>query len=236
MRMKTLYLILLCFCSISIAAQKTVDVTTGNVSAMSPAFFNVVGGEPFVMAKFTKLVEGTPYFKDEWMKGNVIVNGGGQYSGVYLKLDLYDNEVHFQDQKGNEMIATTPIQKVILVDSISQQAYNFVNGEYMPAIGKIKGWYQLLSEGNAMLFKKINKQMQEVKSYGSATVEQSIVTSPRYYVLYKLNFTEIKKIKDLADVFADKKQEVSQFVKNNNLSGKTDNDFITVISYYNSLK
>jgi hypothetical protein len=134
------------------------------------------------------------------------------------------------------MIATTPIQKVVLVDSISQQAYTFVNGEYMPAIGRIKGWYQLLSGGSAMLFKKINKQMQEVKPYGSATVEQTIVTSPRYYVLYKVNLTEIKKIKELSDVLVDKRDEVSQFVKNNNLSGKTENDFITLINYYNSLK
>jgi hypothetical protein len=217
-------------------AQKTVDVSSGNGNAMSPAFFMVVNGQPFVMAKFTKLVEGTPFFKDEWMKGNVVVNGGTQYSGIFLKLDLFDNEVHFQDQKGNEMIATTRIQKIILLDTAMQQLYNFVNGEFIQANVRIKGWYQLLTEGKATLLKKFSKQLHELRPYGSATVEQTIFTSPRYYILHDGTFTEIKKIKEMADILTDKKDEVAQYIKTNNLSGKTDGDFEKLVNYYNELK
>jgi len=234
--MKSFFFIALCLCVLFSPAQKTVDVTTGNVNAMSPAFFNVFGGEPFVLAKFTRLVEGSPYFNDNWMKGNVIVNGERQYSGIYLKMDLYDNEVHFQDQKGNEMIATTPIQKVLLVDTAAQRVYNFINGEFIQANSHVKGWYQLLSEGKAILLKKFNKQMQEVKPYGSATVEQSIITSSRYYIMYDENFTEIKKIKEIAGILIDKKDEIAQYIKSNNLPGKTDADFISLVNYYNQLK
>jgi hypothetical protein len=236
MNMKFLSLIILCLGVTSSWAQKTVDVTKGDVNAMSPAFFNVVGGEPLVLAKFTRLVEGSPYFNDNWMKGNVIVNGERQYSGIYLKLDLYDNEVHFRDQKGDEMIATTPIQKVLLVDTAAQGVYNFINGEFIQANSGVKGWYQLLSEGKAILLKKFNKQMQEVKPYGSATVEQSIITSSRYYILYDGNFTEIKKIKEIAGILIDKKDEITQYIKSNNLPGKTDADFISLINYYDQLK
>jgi hypothetical protein len=236
MNMRFLTLIILCLSATSSRAQKTVDVTKSDVSAMSPAFFNVVGGEPFVFAKFTRLVEGSPYFNDNWMKGNVVINGGGQYSGIYLKLDLYDNEVHFQDQKGNEMIATIPIQKVFLVDTAAQRVYNFINGEFIQANSRVKGWYQLLSEGKALLLKKFNKQMQEFKPFGSATVEQSIITSSRYYILSDGKFTEIKKIKEIAGILIDKKTEITQYVKSNNLPGKTDPDFITLINYYNQLK
>lgn len=237
MTMKAFYFIFISIYSLSALAQKTVDVTKINDgSAISPAFFNVVGGEPFVMVKFTKLVEGTPYFKDDWMKGNVVVNGGGQYSGVYLKLDLYDNEVHFRDQRGNEMIATTPIQRIVLIDSAAQELYNFISGDFIQANGRVKGWYQLLSEGKATLLKKFEKRMQETRPYGSATVEQTIVTASRYYILYNGNFTEIKKLKELPDILVDKKQEVGQFIKSNNLSGKTDSDFMLLVNYYNGLK
>jgi hypothetical protein len=234
--MKSIYFAWFCFCAILSSAQKTIDVTAANVNAMSPAFFNVVAGEPVVTVKFARLVEGTPYFKDEWMKGNVFVNGGGQYAGIDLKLDLYDNEVHFLDQKGIEMIATTSIQKIILRDSVSQQAYQFINGEYIQSNSRIKGWYQLLSEGRIILLKKINKQMQEAKPYGSATVERSIINSTRYYILHNETFTEIKKIKEIPDILSDKKQEVAQFIKSNNLSGKSDDDFISLFNYYNGLK
>src|SRR5689334_22241986 len=111
--MKHFLVIVLCCSTISLLAQKTVDVAEGNNSAMSPSFFTVVNGEPVVFAKFAKIVDGTPYFSDEWMKGNVVVNGGSEYAGVYLKLDLYNNEVHYRDPKGNELIAATSIQKLI---------------------------------------------------------------------------------------------------------------------------
>jgi hypothetical protein len=74
--MKYFFFILFCLYAGFSSAQKTIDVTTSNVNAMSPSFFNVIGGQPFVSAKFARLVEGTPYFRDEWMKGNVVLNGG----------------------------------------------------------------------------------------------------------------------------------------------------------------
>ena len=221
--------------SIYSSGQKTVDVTTGNVSAMSPSFFNVIGGQPFVSAKFARLVEGTPYFRDEWMKGNVILNGGVQYPGIYFKLDLFDNEVHYRDQKGNDMIATSRIQKVLLFDSVSQQVFNFINGEFIQSNHRVRGWYEVLSQGKVWLFKKYNKQLQESKPYGSATIEQSIFTSNSYYVLYNGTCTEIKKMKDLPGILDDKKDKIAQYIKTNNLSGKTDADFENVINYYNGL-
>src|ERR1043165_8201780 len=128
--MKYFIVILLCSSTILLWAQKTVDVADGNSSAMSPSFFTVVNGEPVVFAKFAKIVDGTPYFSDEWMKGNVVINGGSQFTGIYVKLDLYDNEIHYRDLKGNELVATTPIQKLILFDSSAQLVFNFINGPY----------------------------------------------------------------------------------------------------------
>jgi len=137
--MKLSFVILLCSSTISLPAQKTVDVAEGNVSAMSPSFFSVVGGEPVVFAKFAKIVDGTPYFSDEWMKGNVVINGDKQFTGVYLKLDLYNNEVHYRDVKGSELVAVTPIQRLILFDSSSQLVFNFVNGAYINTTSHAKG-------------------------------------------------------------------------------------------------
>ena len=234
--MKRFLVVLLCSFTTLLHAQKTVDVADGNASAMSPSFFTVVNGEPVVFAKFAKIVEGTPYFSDEWMKGNVVVNGGDRFAGVYVKLDLYDNEVHYRDLKGNELVATTPIQKVILFDSSAQLVFNFVNGAYINTNEKLKGWYLLLAEGKASVFKQINKHMHEDKPYGSATIERSVYTSFQYYALYNGNFVQIKKFKEIPDVLADKKDEISKYIKDNNLSGKTDDDYRKIFDFYNGLK
>jgi hypothetical protein len=234
--MKPFLVILLWSSTVSLQAQRTVDVGEGNASAMSPSFFTVVNGEPVVFAKFAKIVDGTPYFIDEWMKGNVVVNGGTQFAGVYLKLDLYDNEVHYRDLKGNELVATTPIQKLILFDSSAQLVFNFINGPYINSNDKVKGWYQLLAEGKAAVFKQINKHMHEDKPYGSATIERSIYTTFQYYALHNGNFIQIKKFKEIPEILADKKDEVSKYIKANDLSGKTDDEYRNVFDFYNGLK
>ncbi|HEY1870176.1 MAG TPA: hypothetical protein VGG71_03915 [Chitinophagaceae bacterium] len=234
--MKILFLVGLCAFYISSSAQqKTVDVSSGDVSPLAPSFFTVVGGEPVVNAKFAKLVEGSPYFKDDWLKGWVMINGGQEFAGVYLKLDLYDNQVHFKDNSGNEMIATTTVKKLTLFDSSAQEVYNFINGSFIITNNKLTGWYQTLADGKVSLFKQYKKQLREDRPYGSATFEQSIFTSPHYFVLVNGDFKEIKKIKDFPDVLSEKKEPLSQYIKTNNLSGKTDDDFINLINYFNGL-
>jgi len=47
---------------------------------------------------------------------------------------------------------------------------------------------------------------------------------------------QVKKFKDLPDVLSDKKEEVSKYIKTNELSGKTDDDYRVVFNYYNGLK
>ena len=186
-------------------------------------------------AKFTKLVEGSPYFKDDWMKGMVMINGGQEFAGVYFKLDLYDNEVHFKNQSGAELVATTTIKKLTLFDSTTQEVYNFINGLFIIANNKLTGWYQTLADGKVSLFKQYKKQLREDRPYGSATFEQSIFTSSLYFVLVNGDFKEVKKLKDLPGILSDKKDLVSQYIKTNNLSGKTDEDFVNVINYFNGL-
>src|SRR5205823_6477163 len=98
------------------------------------------------------------------------------------------------------------------------------------------GWYQLLTESPlTRLYKQSVKNLQEIKPYNSATVEQYIRTSNIYYVLCNGKFTVVKKIKDLGDIFIDKKQEVLKYISDNKLNGRSDNDFINVVSFYKSL-
>jgi hypothetical protein len=95
-----------------------------------------------------------------------------------------------------------------------------------------KGWYQLLVQGEVTLFKQYHKIIREDKPYNSATVEQYIDTSPRYFVLYKNSFAEIKKMKDLPDIFKDRKEQLVKYIKDNKLTGKTDEDYTVIVNFY----
>ena len=224
------------FLSLLSFAQQTIDVNKQDVKAANANIFFVVNGEPFVNAKFTRLVEGSPYFSDEWMKGFAVIDSVSRASGI-LKLDLMENTIHYLDAKGNEMVASTKIQELTLIDTNKQVSFTFASSSAIKSTDPKKGWYQLLSEGTSVkLYKQYVKTMQEIKPYGSATVEQYIRTATYYYVLNNGKFTVVKKIKDMADILADKKQEMLKYISDNKLNGRSDNDYINVLSYYKSLQ
>ena len=233
--MKLLLLPSFLFTTIIGSAQNTIDITKQNVDAAY--YFNVINGTPVVSTKFAKVVEGTPYFKNDWAKGVVILTGGKQYPNMFLKLNILDNQVHYQDEKGKEMVATAPIKKVILTDPDKSEMDTFINSRYIVGLNSpIDRWYQLLAEGKASVLKLINKQMTENKPYGSATIEQKIYSSPQYFILYNNELIKAKKIKELAEIFPEKRKELLKYISDNHLSGKSDNDFIIAVNYYNSLK
>ena len=233
--MKCLFVCLIFLTSVISFAQQTIDVAKQDVRIVNAGIF-VVAGEPFVNVKFTRLVDGTPYFSDDWMKGVAIMDSGKRYSGI-LKLDLMENKIHFQDEKGNEMVATAKVRQLVLIDTTKQTAFSFVHSSSLKTADPRSGWYQLLAEvPSAKLYKQSVKNLQEIKPYSSATVEQYIRTADHYYVLYKEKLTAVKKIKELAEIFVDEKQEVLKYISDNKLNGKSDNDFINVMSFYKSLQ
>nr|MBU9936845.1 hypothetical protein [Ferruginibacter sp.] len=97
-------------------AQKVVDVSKNNLPNTAGLYY-AVGGQPFLNYKYVRVMEGTPYFKEEWMGGKVIMSGGYAYDSVYLRLDLMENSLHYIGQDGQEMISTSPVRSVILSDS-----------------------------------------------------------------------------------------------------------------------
>jgi hypothetical protein len=225
--MKKLLFSLLAFPCLMAGAQQKIDVNSENNPT---AFFYSVGGEPVVTAKFTRLVEGTPYFKDEWIKGTIITPGGKEYKDIPVKLDLYHNEVRYMDNKEKEFIANTPIREVVI------GANRFVHSSSLAGTSNVKeGWYQVLHSGTATLYKYHKKDLSETKPFNSAIYEQTIKTSAVYYVQYNNTLLEIKKLKDAPTVLASHKAALEKFLEKNEGKRDTDERFIKLIEYYNSL-
>ena len=192
--------------------------------------------EPVSNVKYIRVVTGSPYFNESWMRGKVVMSGGFEYDSVLLRLDLLDNSLQYIGRDGREMIAVPAVKSVILRDSVSGKAYEFEHSSFLPVTGRIAiGWYLLLADGRAALYKRFVKTVADNKPYGSATVEQTINTSTLYYVFVNSVFTRIKKIKDIPDLLKDKKDELNKYISSKNLPGKSDSEYADLIDYYNSL-
>jgi hypothetical protein len=225
---------------VPVFAQRVIDVNQKTNETPNRNLLYVVGGQPFSLAKYTKVVEGTPYLSENWMRGTVIVNSGSQYDNQLLRLDLIENELHYLDSAGREMIATEPVVEVLLTDSLTGKRYRFVHSSAIAVTEKpARGWYELLTTGTtagtANLFRQFHKEIVETRPYGSATYEESIKTSSYFFVAYNNAFTPVKRVKDLPTILGAKKTELNNFISSRELSGKSESDFISVVEYFNSL-
>lgn len=232
-------LICCCFSLISLAAtsQTTVDVNKETpVGGGVLKYVNPVGGMPFVNAKFARLVEGSPFFNEQLMRGTLISAEGKEYKNMLLRLNLLESQVNYIDEKQIEMIAATPIREVILRDTINNDHHRFVFSTYIETTDKPeKDFYELLQAGKATLYKQYKKKMQENRPYNSATTEQSIRTDPRYFVLFSGKWTQVKKIKELTELLNDEKNEIQKFINDKKLSKDNEANFEAIVAYYNSL-
>lgn len=222
--------------SIDNFSQKVIDVDkeTGNANVFN--YLYTVAGVPFVNAKFARVVEGTPFFKENMMKGAIILSEGREYKNIMVRINLLESQVNYMDDKHVELIASSPIKEVVLWDTINKKDYRFVFSGSIDATEKPeKDYYELLQTGKVEFYKQYKKKLTEFMPYGSATVEQRIQTNSRYFILKDKQWKEIKKIKDLTSLLSDKSAEVSKYISDNKISGDNQLNFEKIIAYYNSL-
>src|SRR5262245_41597881 len=84
-------------------AQITIDVDKNDHHASS--MYYTVGGTPMLATKYVKVVSGSPYFNEGYMKGKVVMSKGSVHDSVYLRLDLVDNSLLYIGPGGQEIIA-----------------------------------------------------------------------------------------------------------------------------------
>lgn len=214
--------------------QRVVDVGKEETSPLSGLFF-VLGGEPYSLAKYVRVVEGSPFFNEEWQLGSMILPGGKRYDSIELKIDLLADEVHYKDLKGNPLIATTRIREIWLKDEKGKK-YHFVHSSFIgTGTAAAAGWHQLLTDGSAILFGKPVKEITEVKPYGSSVSEQRITTVTRYFILHDNKLTPLKSLNSIPDLFTQKADQLKQYISTNKLKGKSESDYISLVTYYNSI-
>src|SRR6478735_2998867 len=101
---------IVCLLMLNARSQQVVNVDKFEGSAMN--FFKAVGGEPISNTKFVRVVEGSPYYFDNWMKGSVQI-GDKEYKPLLLRLNVLETTLEFKDQKGEMMICTEPVKRVV---------------------------------------------------------------------------------------------------------------------------
>ncbi len=210
-----------------------------NIDIVAGSLFYSVGGKPILTTDNFKVVEGSYFFNEEWMSAIIVLNNGAQYKNIRAKLDLVKGSLHYQDQFGINFIADPNIKEIVLTDTAADINYRFIDAAAVTGekITKKQQWYLWLSSGKASLYKLFEKQVNELRPYGSATTEIRIQTIEKYFIYYNETFYGVKKLKEIPSVLASKKSELDAFLKSDKLMSlnSQDDKFVTVVQHFNFL-
>jgi len=213
--------------------QRTIDVTKTDVK-----FTEMVQGIPIGLPKFTELINGSPWFNNNWMVSKVIMNDSTEYAGKLIKIDLLRKQVHYLDSAETEFIMNGPIDKIILFDQPARRNYEFIpSSQFKDLEGDPQyGWYQLLADGKARLLKQIKKSLHEYRPYGSATDEQEIITKEFFFIVNNGKFIWIKKMSQLSEILKDKWDQLKEYKSRNKISNAVNEENLAaMVKYYNQI-
>jgi hypothetical protein len=228
------YYLVSLFCLINVFSFSQTKIDVDKTQGLPQNSFFSVGGEPFVNVKFVRLISGSPYFKDEWMRGSGVSGTGIVYKAGILKLDLFDHQIHFLDAFGKEMISTSPLKQLVLTDTLTNQSWQFIHSSLFIQSAVMKpGWYLQLASGTAGLYQYFFKSLSESTPYGSATTEQTIITKEEFYIYHNSSLQQVKKVKDVFPILHDKQTELEKFSKNNSKGKLLEEQLTSLVQLYN---
>jgi hypothetical protein len=174
-----------------------------------------------------------PFFYSAAATTGAVVYNNIVYPNINLHYDEVADVLIFEDathriQLINERVSRFTIAENnfirIVKDSLGESAIS-------------SGFYNLLYEGNTAAIKKEVKKIREEVRNNSEGVLRHIETKTYYYIKKKNEYYAVKRKKNVLGLLKDKKKEVQQYIKDNNLSFKNDRDNMLkkITAYYDQL-
>jgi hypothetical protein len=145
-------------------------------------------------------VAGSPFLKDEWRLGTLVLPDNRRYDSIRVRLNLLSEEVHILDKNNTEIaLAKGYIKEVVWLEQVSRRPANnrFQNG--FPAVDEqtMDNFYEVLSEGRLWLLHSIRKIISQHKDELSGEIKKVYQTYEDYYLYDGKTMQRVKKEKAL---------------------------------------
>jgi hypothetical protein len=178
------------------------------------------------------VIEKNPYFQSPNFSKGYILSNQVYYPNVNLLYDEAADLVVLQDSSHKIELISEKLEGFGIGDSKFQY---LVKKDANSNDLLQTGFYQVLVEGNASLYKKESKKVTE-KIVGS-DLTYLIETSTYYYLLKQNRFTELQSKKTIFRLLKDKEKEIRKYAKTQHLNYRKDKDNMlsNVVEYYNLL-
>jgi len=177
--------------------------------------------------------EGHPYFQSPRPGNATIIYGGILYDSIPMRYDEISDQLVIHDQTDKIQL----LKEKVTSFSLFNNDFIKIEKDSLSANLVSSGFYNLLYKGKICLFKK---EIKAVKEEASTNVEllSSVEERDYYYIKMDGKFYEMKNKHNLFVLMHDKKKEVQQFIKSNELSFRSNKQEVLTkaTAYYDSLK
>ena len=191
--------------------------------------YEKTGGNPGIYMVYE---ETSMYLEPGWQKGYVVLNDKTMMDGILLRYDIYHQQMQYI--RDNDTLAFSRPEEL---DYLYIGDKKFIYTEF-ESEGVVKnGFFEVLHEGKCPLYLQ-----RMVKYHLDPEAEPELkhdvyVRECGYFVKKSGDMARPIKNnkKSILCAFKDKEEEVSKFMDDNDLSGKTCDELKLVIAFYNSL-
>ena len=179
--------------------------------------------------------EGSPYMDEEFTEAIVISSDSNIYKGVPLRYNVYNDlfEVKLED-------GAYALKRGVIVCEVIMGDHSFIYTLYDYQSVEKEGYLEIIAEGEYSLLKQyqvVFKQAEPVKPYQDARPAIFQTRDPLLYISHgdsKPVFVRNKKY--LLDIAGDKGKALNDFMKDNKLKMRSQEDMIKAVEFLNSLK
>lgn len=181
-------------------------------------------------------VQGSPFFFDDWEKGEVRLSNGNVEKELDVMYDLVADVIVFKGQDGKSYNFASPVREFKLKgkgrnDGVFRSGFA-KNGAFTE-----QTFFQVLYDGNTKFLKKNNKKIVERPVYGSANINKLVQDNIKYFLVIEGQLIESKLDEKsvLGALDSEKAALLKSFIKQEKLKWKSEEDMVRLLEHYDTL-
>jgi hypothetical protein len=225
---------LLCLYAVSLPAQNS--IISGDAVVLSSSFFlDYLRDEKsadMVKPDVYAGIEGSPYLFEDWAYARIKLVDNRNFDSVLLKINLFENKIHFKDNNGRERMIAIQVKEVEIKDESSKWNHTlFVSG-----YGEDKNvFYQVLADGKKIGYlKPISIVKREYKVFNAPNQKKFELQEGKLSLFaHGVMYEESKNCSSLMAAFGND-SKVNSFVSANDIKCNKEKDLKKLVDYYNS--
>lgn len=181
-------------------------------------------------------VSGNPYFLKDWSEGIIRFSSGKVTDKFKLKFHSAQNRLLLQFN-GSTFAAESKVNEFVMYTKNKKDSFWFRKGFPDTERGNEETYYQVLETGPVTLLKLAAKNIVEEKDILSTKPSRHYEDVEQFYILrdgvmYKID----KETARLQDILIDRKEELNNYISEQQLKMRSAEDFTKVVRKYNELK